>query len=164
MASCSSPDLRNAGTAEDENGNGSGDITRRQYFDSNPNRFLARFFPKLPMPGTDVFSSFDEAFEDVRWAQAGKDDPFVQEAFVTPPLLDMAVSTLTVSETNNQSMGQVEVPILVLVGASDVRINIPEKLVENARHQLFQDQRAVTKDVLVDIQDWDPGAINVDGE
>lgn len=132
-------------------------------------KLLARFFPKLKMPGTDLYSTFDEAFGDPRWAQAERADPFVQEAFVTPPLLDMVVSTLAVSESNKKSMDQVEVPLFFLVGASDVRINIPEselfvelarskdkrlKIVDNARHLLFQDQREITNEVIEDTKEW----------
>eukprot|EP00533_Pseudo-nitzschia_delicatissima_P015306 CAMPEP_0197274414 /NCGR_PEP_ID=MMETSP1432-20130617/12646_1 /TAXON_ID=44447 /ORGANISM="Pseudo-nitzschia delicatissima, Strain UNC1205" /LENGTH=72 /DNA_ID=CAMNT_0042740201 /DNA_START=59 /DNA_END=274 /DNA_ORIENTATION=- len=50
-------------------------------------KFLARFFPKLKIPGTELYSTFDEAFGNPRWAQAGRADSVVQEAFVTPPLL-----------------------------------------------------------------------------
>jgi alpha-beta hydrolase superfamily lysophospholipase len=56
-----------------------------------------------------------------------------------------------------------------LVGASDVRINIPEsemfvelakskdkqlKIVDNGRHQLFQDKQETTKEVIEDMKDW----------
>jgi len=132
-------------------------------------KFLARFFPKMKMPGTDIASTFDEAFGDPRWAKAGRADPIVQEWFGTTPLLDMAVSALTVSESNKRSMDQVDVPISVMVGDGDVRINIPEskllikvakskdkrfKLYENARHMLFQDKPEISREAMNDVKDW----------
>jgi len=115
-------------------------------------KFLVRFFSKLKMPGTDLYSTFDETFENPHWAKAGRADPYVQYAFVTSPLMDMAVSTPTTSENNFKSMDQVEAPIFFIRGGNDVRINIPEsekfvelakskdkrlKIVDNARHLLF---------------------------
>jgi acylglycerol lipase len=132
-------------------------------------KFLARFFPKMKMPGTDLASTFDEAWGDPRWAKAGRADPFVQEWFGTTPLLDMAVSVLTVSESNKRSIDQVDVPIYILVGDGDVRINIPDskllikvakskdkrfKLFENARHMLFQDKPETSKEAMNDVKDW----------
>jgi len=132
-------------------------------------KLLVRFFPKLKMPGVDLCTTFDEAFGDPRWGKAGRANPFIQEAFVTPPLLDQSVSFLTVSESNRKSMDQVEVPIFLLVGASDVRINIPEsekfvelakskdkqlKIIDNGRHLRFQDKEETTKEAIEDIKDW----------
>lgn len=120
------------------------------------------------MPAVDIHSTFDEAFGEPRWANAARADPFVQESFVSPALLDMALSAVTTSERNKKSMNQVEVPLLFLVGADDVRIKIPEskmfielaksndkrlKLVENGRH-LFQDKREITKEAIKDVRDW----------
>ncbi|CAJ1406426.1 unnamed protein product, partial [Effrenium voratum] len=41
-------------------------------------KILSRFFPRLPLPGIDVVSTFDAAFGDKRWAAAGKADPVVR--------------------------------------------------------------------------------------
>lgn len=76
-------------------------------------KILVRFFAELKMPGIDLYTTFDEAFGDPCWAKAGRADPFIQEAFVTPPLLDMTVSFLTVSESNKKSMDQVKVPVFI---------------------------------------------------
>ena len=131
--------------------------------------FLAWFFPKLKMPATDLFSTFDEAFGDPRWAEAGRADPFVQEAFVSAPLLGMAVSTLTASDNIVKSMDLVDVPFFILVGTNDTCVNIPDseklveiaksndkrlKIIDNARHLLFHDKPDITKEVINDIIDW----------
>lgn len=132
-------------------------------------KFLARFLPNLKMPGTDLFSTFDEAFGDPRWAEAGRADTFIQEAFVSAPLLGMAASTLTASDNIVKSMDQVDVPFFILVGSDDTRVNIPDsekfvqlakskdkrlKIIDNARHLLFQDKPEITKEVIEDITDW----------
>ena len=132
-------------------------------------KVLARFFPSLKMPGVDIFSTFDDAFGDPRWAEAARADPFIQEAFVSAPLLGMAASTLTASDNIVASMDRVEAPFFIVVGNEDTRIVIPDserlvqlarsndkrlKIVENDRHMLFQDKAEITAEVINDIKEW----------
>ena len=43
-----------------------------------PLALRSKFFPRLPLPGVDVVSTFDAAFGEPRWAAAGKADPVVR--------------------------------------------------------------------------------------
>ena len=105
-------------------------------------KFLARFFPKLKIPGTDLYSTFDEAFGDQRWAQAGSSNPFVQEASLTPPLLDMAVTTLAASKSNDKLMDLVEVALFFLVGGGDISIFPTAKSLSKSPSQKISDWKA----------------------
>lgn len=64
-------------------------------------QFLSSYFPHFKMPGTDFMSSFDEAFGDSRWADAGRADPLIQEAASTPPRLGMIASAVNTSSSHH---------------------------------------------------------------
>ena len=132
-------------------------------------KVVARFFPHWPMPGIDFMSTFDDAFGDKRWAEAGRADPFVQEAASTPPRLGMIASVLTASSDIGTSMQNITLPFVIFVGQDDVRVRIPDSqelyrtasstdktltVVPGGKHQLFQDQPNVTQYVIEGIQSW----------
>ena len=131
--------------------------------------FLARFFPLLGMPGTDVFSTFDLAFGDKGWAKAGRNDPFVQEAAGIPPRLGMAASILSNMDYVYQKMDEIRVPFKIFMGENEGRVDTDAvrklaevaaskdksiEIVDGAYHQLFQDRPEVTTKVCEGIVDW----------
>lgn len=132
-------------------------------------KFVAKFFPKLKMPGVDVFSTFDLAFGDKRWAEAGWKDPFIHEAQDTPPRLGQVASILGAMGNNNNHLEDVKVPFKVFMGENEGRVdvNAVKKLAEvasskdksieiipGAYHQLYQDMPNVTKSVCDGVRDW----------
>lgn len=131
--------------------------------------FLAKFFPLLKMPGTDFMSTFDLAFGDKVWAQTSRNDPFVQEAAKLPPRLGMAASFLTTMDKINQSFDSVKVPLKIIMGEHDTRVdtNAVKQLAKDASsldkdleivpggyHQLFQDVPEVTSKVCDSVISW----------
>lgn len=125
--------------------------------------FLSRHFPHLKMPGTDFMSTFDEAFGDSRWADAGRVDPFIFEAASTPLRLSMGASAISTSDkiwNNKQDIG---VPFAIFMGEKDTRVCIPDSealyreaksqdktltIVPGGHHQLYQDTPQVTQSVI----------------
>ena len=131
--------------------------------------FLSRFFPLMKMPGTDFFSTFDLAFGDERWAQAGRNDPLIQEAATIPPRLGMAASILTHMDKLYHSLGDIRVPFKILLGENESRVDVSAvkhlaqvatsddkeiEIVPGGFHQLFQDRANVTALVCNRIATW----------
>ena len=132
-------------------------------------KFLSKYFPMVALPGTDFFSTFDLAFGDPRWAKAGRADPFIQEAAVTPPKLGMAASLLTTMMNINDSLDAINVPFEIFMGEHEARVDTDavKKLAEvagskdkgitivpGAYHQLFQDKPEVTRGVCDGVKKW----------
>ncbi|KAL3800647.1 hypothetical protein HJC23_006109 [Cyclotella cryptica] len=131
--------------------------------------FVSRFFPLLKMPGTDFFSTFDLAFGDKGWAQAGRNDPMIQEAATIPPRLGMAASILTNMDKMYDSLGDIRVPFKIFLGENESRVDVSAvkhlarvakstdkeiEIVEGGFHQLFQDRANVTAFVCDCIAAW----------
>ena len=131
--------------------------------------FVAKFFPMLKLPGTDFMSTFDLAFGDKGWAQAGRNDPFVQEAAETPPRLGMATSILTNMNQMYDDLGEVKVPFKIFMGGNEGRVDTDAvrhfakvasskdkdiEIVKGGYHQLFQDTPEATSFVCSRIRDW----------
>ena len=87
-------------------------------------KFLSRYFPMLATPGTDIFSTFDEAFGDPRWAAAGRSDPFVIEANDHPPKLGMVTSVLSSMEYVNDHLEDVDLPFKIFMGEKEMRVDV----------------------------------------
>eukprot|EP00538_Stauroneis_constricta_P013541 CAMPEP_0119565888 /NCGR_PEP_ID=MMETSP1352-20130426/31437_1 /TAXON_ID=265584 /ORGANISM="Stauroneis constricta, Strain CCMP1120" /LENGTH=321 /DNA_ID=CAMNT_0007614903 /DNA_START=186 /DNA_END=1151 /DNA_ORIENTATION=- len=132
-------------------------------------KFLARFFPMIEAPGTDFFSTFDLAFGDQRWAKAGRADPIIQEAATIPPRIGMISSVLTSMDEVYASLADVKMPIKVLMGEYEQRVDTDAvrkvvevaqaedksfEVVKGAYHQLFQDMPEVTNSVCESVKDW----------
>ena len=121
------------------------------------------------MPGTDFFSTFDMAFGDKRWAQAGRNDPLIQEAAAIPPRLGMAASILTHMDRLYHSLEDIRVPFKILLGENESRVDVSAvkhlaqvaisddkeiEIVPGGFHQLFQDRANVTAFVCDRIATW----------
>lgn len=131
--------------------------------------FVARFFPMLTMPGTDFFSTFDLAFGDKGWAQAGRNDPIIQEAATLDPKLGMISSVLSNMESMNRNLEEVNVPFKIFMGEMEGRVDVAAvkrlaevakssdkeiEIVEGGYHQLFQDVPEVTEKVCQHVKEW----------
>lgn len=131
--------------------------------------FFARFFPMLTMPGTDFFETFDLAFGDKGWAQAGRNDPVIQEAATIDPKLGMASSVLSNMESINRNLEEVKVPFKIFMGEMEGRVDVEAvkrlaevakssdkeiEIVEGGYHQLFQDVPEVTEKVCQNVKAW----------
>lgn len=121
------------------------------------------------MPGVDIFSTFDAAFGDKGWAQAGRSDPMIQEAAKIPPRLGMIASILTNMDGMYDSLEEIDVPFKIFLGENESRVDVPSvkhfaqvaklkdksiEIVAGGYHQLFQDVPEVTQYVCKEIQNW----------
>ncbi|CAE7264962.1 MGLL, partial [Symbiodinium pilosum] len=134
-------------------------------------KFLARFFPKLPLPGVDVTSTFDEAFGDPRWAAAGKADPVVQRVINAQMHVRTGAESLGAMEFINlpENQKKFKAPIAMIIGEKEVRVDLGAafefymtagsddkylKVLKGARHQLFQDQPELIQVAVQEVISW----------
>lgn len=131
---------------------------------------IARFFPHLPLPGGEDDlaggASWDAAFGDPAAAAAVAADPLVSNV---QPRLRTAIGMLSAFESLWAALEHVDVPLLVLHGEDDVRVDLdksealvrraatPDKRLDvlpGARHMLLLDRPEITRDVLARIEAW----------
>jgi len=133
-------------------------------------RVLAGVFPAVRMPpGPDDVvggASWVAAFGDAAAAAAIQADPLV---VAEPPRLGLAGATLGATGRLGRCMERVVLPLLLLHGERDGRVEVAacEELVRRAgavdktlrvlqggRHQLFQDVPEVTAAAVREVTDW----------
>lgn len=126
---------------------------------------LARYFPRMKMP-TDTGGTFDEAFGDKRWADVARDDDKVTVSMKCT--LGMAISVITTGDKMLEKADDFPVPLLAIHGKRDVRtqfepvvefvdragVNAELLPIETDGHQLLQDTREVTQEVIDKVSSW----------
>lgn len=131
---------------------------------------VARFFPHLPLPGGEDDltggASWDAAFGDSAAAAAVAADPLVSNV---QPRLGTAMGMLSAFDSLRAGLERVNVPLLVLHGEDDVRVDLDKSeelvrramtrdkrldVIPGARHMLLLDRPEVTQDVLARIEAW----------
>lgn len=132
---------------------------------------LSRFFPRLPLPGVDVVSTFDAAFGEPRWAAAGKADPIVRRVLDAKFHVRTGAETLTAVDFVNDPSKQrlLKSPLAMIVGEKEQRVDVGAifefylaagsidkhlKVIPGASHQLFQDKADITRQAVQEVIAW----------
>eukprot|EP00439_Symbiodinium_sp_Y106_P034743 s1352_g4.t1 len=110
-------------------------------------KILSRLFPKMPLPGVDVKSTFDQAFGDQRWAAAGKADPVVLRVLDAKFHVRTGAETLTAVEFVDTGAA---FEFFLAAGSEDKHL----KVLKGAYHQLFQDQPEVAQQAVQEVISW----------
>ncbi|CAL1134262.1 unnamed protein product [Cladocopium goreaui] len=131
----------------------------------------SHFFPRLPLPGVDVVSTFDAAFGEPRWAAAGKADPIVRRVLDAKFHVRTGAETLNAVDFVNDPSKQrlLKSPLAIIVGEKEQRVDVGAifefylaagsidkqlKVIPGACHQLFQDKADITRQAVQEVIAW----------
>mmetsp|Transcript_114526 Transcript_114526/g.160799 ORF Transcript_114526/g.160799 Transcript_114526/m.160799 type:complete len:302 (+) Transcript_114526:44-949(+) len=134
-------------------------------------KILSRWFPRLPLPGVDVVSTFDIAFGEPGWAAAAKADPVVRRVLDAKMHVRTGAEALAAMDlVNDPSKQQLFMsPLAIIVGEQERRVDTGAlfnfyleagskdkhlKVIPDARHQLFQDKVEITKQAVQEVISW----------
>lgn len=129
-------------------------------------KLMSFILPKLPVQSKNPAITFHEAFGDKEFATIAANDPLVN---FNAPTFGLAKTILTTISDNLESLNKITIPILMLSGDNDKRTdhinskflhdNVASKdktykLIKDGNHQLLQDTKVITNNVIDLIKSW----------
>ncbi|KAK9828828.1 hypothetical protein WJX72_002292 [[Myrmecia] bisecta] len=129
-------------------------------------RLLAKAFPRLQVPTTELQDTYLAAFGDQELAKRSLQDPLVVFEGPTLRLLD---ETFAATDKLAADMRNIQVPLLIMHGLDDVRTDPANsrvlydgigsktkelKLYPHMKHQLLQETTQNKRQVMQDLIDW----------